>query len=101
MMARYLALWTTAVVAVAIAMLAHLTLRFETVRLGYEVGKARQEQRRLVESKRRLAVEVASLKRAPRIEAIARGTLAMDMPDPARIVSATQRGATAEAGRAR
>jgi cell division protein FtsL len=99
--ARFLALWTAAVLATAAAFVVHLALRFETVRLGYEVGQARREQRQLVEQRRLLAIEAATLRQTQRVEAVARGTLEMDLPDPERIVPV---GATAQrraAGRVR
>jgi cell division protein FtsL len=84
--ARFLALWTAAVLATAAAFIAHLALRFETVRLGYEVGEAREEQRRLIEKRRMLQIEAATLHQAARVEAVARGRLGMDVPEAERIV---------------
>ncbi len=84
--ARFLLLWSTAVVAAAFAFVAHLAMRFETVKLGYEVGEARTEQRRLIETRRLLAIEAATLRQAARVETVARGTLEMEVPDPDRIV---------------
>jgi len=86
MRARFLALWTAAVLATAAAFVVHLAMRFETVRLGYDVGRARREQRSLIESRRLLAIEAATLRQAARIETVARGALEMDVPEPARIV---------------
>jgi cell division protein FtsL len=83
---RFLALWTTAVLASTAALVAHLSLRLETVRLGYEVGKARREQRRLIEHLRLLAIEAATLRNPARVEAVARARFAMEVPDPTRIV---------------
>lgn len=91
MKARFLALWTAAVIATATAFVAHLALRFETVRLGYEVGEAREEQRELIEKRRLLAIEAATLRQAARIEAVARGSLGMDVPEPERIVPIDER----------
>lgn len=99
--ARFLALWSAAVLATAAAFVVHLALRFETVRLGYEVGAARREQRRLVEQRRLLAIEAATLRQAARVEAFARGALGMDVPDPARIVPVGSRAARPTAGRVR
>lgn len=86
MKARFLALWTAAVLATGAAFLVHLAMRFETVRLGYAVGKVRREQRSLIESRRMLALEAATLRQAVRVEAVARGTLGMDVPTADRIV---------------
>lgn len=83
---RFLALWAIAVLATAAAFVAHLALRFETVRLGYDVGGARRAQRSLVEQRRLLSLEAATLGQADRVEAVARGSLGMDVPLPARIV---------------
>lgn len=101
MKTRFLVLWTAAVLATAAAFVAHLSLRLETVRLGYEVGQERREQRRLIEQRRLLSIESATLREPERIEAVARGTLGMDVPDPSRIVSVGQRASRRAAGRMR
>lgn len=92
MRARFVLLWAVAVIAVAASLIVHLTLRFETVRLGYDVGAARREQRRLLESRRLLSLEVATLSQSDRIEAVARGAFGMDVPTPARVVSMADGG---------
>ncbi len=81
-MRRFTWSWTAAVLAATVAFLAHLALRHEVVRLGYEVSEARAERRRLLEQKRLLEVEAASLRQPGRIEAIARGRLGMRPPEP-------------------
>ena len=101
MKARFLALWTAAVLATAAAFVVHLALRFETVRLGYEVGQTRREQRRLVEQRRLLAIEAATLRQTQRVEAVARGTLRMEVPAPDRIVPVGGRANQRAAGRIR
>jgi cell division protein FtsL len=83
---RFLALWAIAVLATAVAFVAHLALRFETVRLGYDVDKARRAQRSLVEQRRLLSLEAATLGQAARVEAVARGSLGMDVPPPSHVV---------------
>ena len=90
MKARFLVLWSVAVVAAAAAFVAHLALRHNTVQLGYEVGQARRAQRQLIEQRRLLAIEAATLKQAGRIETVARGRLGMDVPEPARVVPVGQ-----------
>jgi cell division protein FtsL len=79
-------LWTLAVLAASVAFIAHLMLRFETVRLGYEVGRARREQRQLVEERRLYSIEAATLRDVGRVETIARGALSMEVPEADRIV---------------
>ncbi len=86
MRARFLVLWSVAVVACAAAFVAHLALRQNTVQLGYDVGQARRSQRRLIEQRRLLAIEAATLRQSERIEVVARGRLHMDVPEPARVV---------------
>ena len=83
---RFILLFAAAAAAVAIASIGYLALRFEIVRLGYEVAEARKVQRRLVESRRELEVEAASLRQPRRIEAISRDALDMEIPGPDRIV---------------
>lgn len=98
---RFLALWAAAVLATAAAFVAHLALRFETVRYGYEVGKARKEQRELIDERRHLSIEAATLRQAARIEALARGSLGMEQPESDRIVPIDGEPRRREAGRAR
>lgn len=99
--ARFLALWTAAVLAVAAAFIVHLALRFETVRLGYEVGQARKEQRRLIEERRVLSVEAATLRQATRVETVARGVLDMEQPGSDRIVPIDDKPHRRASGRVR
>lgn len=100
--ARFLMLWIAAVLATAAAFVVHLSMRFETVRLGYEVGAARREQRRLIEQRRLLALEAATLRQSPRVETIARGVLEMEPPSADRVVPITpRRGSRRTAGRVR
>ena len=103
MSARFLILWFAAVVATAAAFVVHLSVRAEVVRLGYEVGDQRREQRRLVEMRRQLSLEAATLRQSARVETVARGSLQMDVPTPARIVpiGAEERRNRATAGRVR
>lgn len=103
MRARFLMLWTAAVIATATAFVVHLAMRFETVRLGYEVGEARRTQRQLIERRRLLAIEAATLRQAARIETVARGALDMDVPEPERVVPVDdeRRPARRTAGRVR
>ena len=57
------------------------------MQLGYELGRARQEQARLREVKRVLELEAASYKTPERVEIVARTLLGMEPPPPERIVS--------------
>ena len=88
--------WTLAVVAAALAFVVHLAMRGRTVALGYELGKARQEQARLREVKRVHELEAASYKTPGRVEIVARSLLGMEPPSPDRIISV--RGKVAPAG---
>lgn len=102
MRARFLVLWSVAVLACAAAFISHLALRHHTVELGYEVGQARRAQRRLIEQRRLLAIEAATLRQAERVETVARGRLHMDVPEPARVVPVGHRRQQARmAGRVR
>ncbi len=83
----FLALWTFAVTATVSAFVLHLALRGRTVQLGYELGRARQDQARLREVKRVLEVEAATYKTPERVEIVARTLLGMEPPSPDRIVS--------------
>lgn len=98
---RFLPLWCVAVLATATAFVVHLSIRFETVRLGYEVSEERERQRQLLQDRRLLSIEAATLRQSGRIETIARGTLGMEMPKPTRIVTMTANGHRKAAGRVR
>jgi cell division protein FtsL len=98
---RFLALWSAAVLATAAAFVAHLAVRFETVRLGYQVGEARNEQRDLVEQRRLLSIEAATLRQAARIEAVARGALGMEQAESQRVVPIDGQPRRRAAGRVR
>ena len=98
---RFVALWIAAICAACFAFIAHLTLRFETVRLGYDVDRARQEERRLVEQQRLLSIEAATLRAPERVETVARGALGMDIPNADRVVTLGSRERRTAAGRMR
>jgi cell division protein FtsL len=91
----FLPIWTVAIAATASAFVVHLALRGQTVQLGYELGRARQEQARLREVKRVLELEAASYKTPERVELVARTLLRMEPPPPERIVPLAQLPASA------
>jgi cell division protein FtsL len=82
----FLPVWTLAIAATVSSFVVHLALRGKSVQLGYELGRARQEQARLREVKRVLEVEAASYKTPERVEIVARTLLGMEPPPPERIV---------------
>jgi cell division protein FtsL len=82
----FLALWTVAVVATVSAFVLHLALRGRTVQLGYELGRAHQEEARLREVKRVLELEAATYKTPERVEIVARTLLGMEPPPSDRII---------------
>jgi cell division protein FtsL len=94
-------LWCVAVLATAAAFVVHLSIRFETVRLGYEVSEERERQRELLQDRRMLSIEAATLRQSGRIETIARGTLGMEVPKPTRIVTMKEKPNRPAAGRVR
>jgi len=83
----FLPLWTLAVAATVSAFVVHLALRGRTVQLGYELGRARQEQAKLREVHRVLELEASSYKTPERVEIVARSLLGMEPPPPERIVA--------------
>jgi cell division protein FtsL len=89
------------VLATAAAFVVHLSIRFETVRLGYAVSEERGRQRELLQDRRLLSIEAATLRQSGRIETIARGTLGMEVPKPTRIVTMKEKPSRAAAGRVR
>ena len=82
----FLVLWTMAVVACVAAFVLHLGLRSRTFQLGYEMGRARNEQARLRETQRVLQLEVASFRNPQRVEVIAKTLLGMQPPTADRII---------------
>jgi cell division protein FtsL len=82
-----LTLWMIAVVSTGVAHAAYLALRFETLRIGYEVGRVRNEHERLVATQRLVALEVQSLRERQRVGTIASRSLGMGAPDVARVVT--------------
>ncbi len=90
---RFLALWTLAVLAATAAFVTHLALRGRTVDLGYQLGKARNEQARLREVKRVLELEEASYRTPERVEMVARTLLGMSPPPPERVIPLRPRSA--------
>jgi cell division protein FtsL len=92
----FLPIWTLAIAATVSAFIVHLALRGKTVQLGYELGRAHQEQSRLREVKRVLEVESASYKTPERVEIVARTLLGMEQPPPERIVPLAQTPPTAD-----
>lgn len=82
----FLILWSLAIAASVAAFVLHLGLRGRTFQLGYDMGKARNEQARLRETKRVLELEVASFQNPQRVEVIAKSLLGMQPPTPDRII---------------
>lgn len=82
----FMILWVLAVTASVAAFVLHLGLRSRTFQLGYEMGRARDEQARLRETKRVLELEVASFQNPQRVEVIAKTLLGMHAPTPDRII---------------
>ena len=86
MRTRYLALWVIAVLATGAAFVSYLALRFESVRLSYDLDKASKEHRHLSEMKSLLSLEAQTLRERQRIHAIAERSLGMTTPDSAHVV---------------
>ena len=91
----FIPIWTLAIAATVSAFVVDLALRGRTVQLGYDLGRARQEQARLREVKRVLELESASYKTPERVEIVARTLLGMEVPPPERIVPLAGTGAPA------
>jgi len=77
--------WTLTLGVVAGAFLYHLHVRYEGVRLGYAVSKARAETVRLLAEQRQLKLELATFKAPDRVQFEARERLGMQFPDHSRI----------------
>jgi cell division protein FtsL len=60
--------------------------RIQVIQLGYEISNALKEGRSLAETKKRLTLEVATLKSYGRIEKVAIEELKMSKPKPGQVV---------------
>ena len=60
--------------------------RFQVTNVGYQVSRALDEQKRLLNRNKELKVEGASLKSLSRIEGIATGPLGLTKPEPQQMV---------------
>ena len=82
----FLLTWTLAVTGATSALLVHLGLRGRNVELGYEVGRMRVQESKLLESKRVLELEAASYKNSERVGVVARSLFGMAPPPPERVL---------------
>lgn len=99
---RLLALWTVAVFSTGAAFIAYLALRFESVRIGYQLDQASKDHKRLAELSRMLTLETQTLRGHARVQVIAERTLGMTAPDKTRVVAVgTVARARVDAGRTR
>lgn len=91
----FLVLWTLAVIATTCAFLFYLTVRVETMKHGYALGKAYGELSRIREAERVLELERAAHNTPERIDLIGRTLFFMEEPDVSRLFDA---GADPELG---
>jgi cell division protein FtsL len=66
-----------------VAALAHVWVRLQVVRLGYEISRQTDREARLQQLHRKLQVERALLRNPERLERLGRERLRLTMPDPA------------------
>lgn len=76
----FLILWTLAVFASVAAFVLHLGLRSRTFKLGYEIGRVRNEQAQLKETVHALQLEAESFRNHERVSMIAKTLLGMQPP---------------------
>jgi cell division protein FtsL len=93
-----LSLWLVAVLTTGLFYCSYLALRFETIRLGYEVARARGEHERLVATHRLVALEVQSLRERQRVATIAARSLGMAAPDVGRVITVDGAGTSRALG---
>ena len=60
--------------------------RIQVIQLGYEISNALKEGRALVETNKKLRIEIATLKSYARIERIAVEELKMSKPKPDQVI---------------
>lgn len=82
--ARALALFAVTVFFTSAA-LAHVWVRLQVVRLGYQISHETEREKRLQQVHRKLQVERALLRSPERLERLARERLSLTMPDPGTI----------------
>ena len=82
--ARALALFVVVAFFTAAA-LAHVWVRLQVVRLGYQISQETEREKRLQQVHRKLQVERALLRSPERLERLAGERLNLSMPDPGTI----------------
>ncbi len=84
------------------AALAHVWVRLQVVRLGYEISRETDREKWLLQVHRKLEVERALLRNPARLERLARDRLNLTMPDPEMIqrLVARPKGSARGPGRA-
>lgn len=82
--ARALAIFAVTAFFTSAAM-AHVWVRLQVVRLGYEISNETDREKRLLQVHRKLQVERALLRSPERLERLARERLNLTMPDPGTI----------------
>ncbi len=82
--ARALALFAVTLFFTSAA-LAHVWVRLQVVRLGYQISQETDREKRLQQVHRKLQVERALLRSPERLERLARERLNLTMPDPGTI----------------
>ncbi len=60
--------------------------RIQVIQRGYEISNAMKEERTLIESNKKLRLEIATLKSCARIERLALGELRMAKPRPEQVI---------------
>jgi cell division protein FtsL len=64
------------------AALAHVWVRLQVVRLGYQISMETEKEKELLQRHRKLQVEKALLRSPERLERLASEKLRLTMPDP-------------------
>lgn len=65
-----------------VAALAHVWVRLQVVRLGYQISVETEKEKELLQRHRKLQVEMALLRSPERLERLASEKLRLTMPDP-------------------
>ena len=81
------------------AALAHVWVRLQMVRLGYQISQETEREKRLQQLHRKLQIERALLRNPERLERLARERLNLIMPDPD-IIRVLKRRSTGKPARA-
>ncbi len=79
-------IWLLALAMLSGVCLLHVNARIEVVRIGYSLSRQAAKNRKLLAQRRKLALEVATLKSPRRLRRLAMDKLGMTEPSPSQTI---------------